>query len=136
MFTKLRILLTTILTASAVLFPVLVPATVAAQNIEGNLCAGVNLNVNDTNCDPSADTAAMNKINGILHSIINIFSLVVGVVSVIMIIIGGLKYITSSGDAGNVSSAQKTIIYALVGLVIVALAQVIVRFVLAKATQA
>lgn len=55
-----------------------------------------------------------------------------GVVSVIMIIIGGLKYITSAGDSGNVSGAKNTILYAIIGLVIVALSQIIVRFVLAK----
>jgi hypothetical protein len=51
-----------------------------------------------------------------------------------MIILGGLKYITSGGDAQKVASAKSALIYAIVGLVIVALAQAIVRFVLGKAT--
>ena len=59
--------------------------------------------------------------------------MIVGVVAVIMIIIGGLKYITSSGDSNNVSSAKNTILYAIIGLVVVVLAQVIVRFVVTKA---
>lgn len=136
MVKKFSSVLAQLMAALALLMPLALPAHVAAQDIEGSLCAGVNLNVNDTVCDPGAESAATEKINNILKTIINLFSLIVGVVSVIMIIIGGLKYITSSGDAGNVSNAQKTIIYALVGLVIVALSQVIVRFVLAKATQA
>lgn len=70
------------------------------------------------------------SVNSIITTVINIFSLVVGVVSVIMIIIGGLKYITSGGDSNNVSGAKNTILYAIVGLVIVALAQIIVKFVL------
>jgi TRAP-type C4-dicarboxylate transport system permease small subunit len=69
-----------------------------------------------------------------LKRIINIFSVIVGVIAVIMIIIGGLKYITSGGESSNVSGAKNTIIYAIVGLVIVALAQFIVRFVLSNAT--
>jgi hypothetical protein len=51
-----------------------------------------------------------------------------------MIIIGGLKYITSSGDSNNITSAKNTILYAIIGLVVVALAQFIVKFVLGKAT--
>jgi hypothetical protein len=62
--------------------------------------------------------------------IINIFSWVVGAISVIMIIVGGFKYITSGGNEKGVSSAKTTILYAIIGLVIVALAQIIVRFVL------
>ena len=49
-----------------------------------------------------------------------------------MIIIGGLRYITSNGDSGNVTNAKNTILYAIVGLVIVALAQLIVRFVVQR----
>ncbi len=77
---------------------------------------------------------ADDRVSGMINTIINIFSVVVGVVSVIMIIVGGFKYITSGGDSGNVSSAKNTILYAIVGLIIVALAQVIVQFVLNRAT--
>lgn len=110
-----------------------VPAAgvVSAQaNIDGNLCAGSNLSVTgDTNCD---DSSTGETIDGIIETIINIFSLVVGVIAVVMIIIGGLRYITSGGDSGNVTGAKNTILYAVVGLVIVALAQVIVQFVLSN----
>lgn len=117
--------------------PVLIPATVYAQSsgdqIQKGLCAGAQLNANLTEtCDPVDDTVAREKINDIIAVVINIFSLVVGVIAVIMIIIGGLKYITSGGDSGNVTSAKNTILYAIVGLVIVALAQFIVRFVLSR----
>ena len=64
--------------------------------------------------------------------VINTLSLIVGVVSVIMIIIGGLRYITSSGDSGNVTNAKNTILYAVVGLIIVLFAQVMVEFIVAR----
>jgi hypothetical protein len=93
-----------------------------------------NTTATDTaNCTDDS-SAATNKVNTILKLVINIFSLVVGVVAVIMIIIGGLRYILSGGDSGNITAAKNTILYAVVGLVIVALAQFIVRFVLAKVT--
>jgi hypothetical protein len=126
----------------AMLMPVAVPVTVAAQasspDIDSGLCAGASLSVQDSqNCDPAASTAeAEDKVDSIITTVINIFSLVVGVVSVIMIIIGGLKYITSGGDSGNVSGAKNTILYAIIGLVIVALAQIIVKFVLGRVTSA
>lgn len=84
--------------------------------------------------DPNAPTDAGTRVNEIIRLVINIFSLIVGVVAVIMIIIGGLKYITSGGDSGNITSAKNTILYAIIGLVIVALAQIIVRFVLQRVT--
>ncbi len=49
-----------------------------------------------------------------------------------MIVYGGFRYVTSGGDSSKVGDAKKTILYALIGLVIVALAQVIVKFVLSK----
>jgi len=109
------------------------PAFAQTADIDGNLCAGANLQVGDKDCSTAGDPAE--KVNTLIAQVINIFSLVVGVVSVIMIIIGGLKYITSGGDAGNVSGAKNTILYAVIGLVVVALAQVIVRFVLDRTAQ-
>ena len=53
-----------------------------------------------------------------------------------MIIIGGFRYIISSGDSGQITSAKNTILYAIVGLVIVLFAQLIVRFVIGSATKA
>ena len=109
--------------------------TTSTVNIPENLCAGANLNIN-TGCNTGGltDKEADEKVNKLIKTIINIFTFVVGVVSVIMIIIGGFKYITSGGDSGNVTGAKDTIMYAIIGLVVVALAQVIVRFVLKQVT--
>lgn len=81
----------------------------------------------------NGSTAPEEKLNQLVASVVNLFSVVVGVVSVIMIIYGGFRYIISGGDTGNVTSAKNTILYAIIGLVIVAFAQFIVKFVLAKA---
>jgi hypothetical protein len=74
------------------------------------------------------------QVGNVIKRVINILSMVVGIVAVVMIIIGGFKYVTSMGDSNSVNSAKNTILYAIVGLVIVVMAQVIVRFVLTKAT--
>ncbi len=75
------------------------------------------------------------RIDHAIQSVINLISVAVGIVAVIMIIVGGFRYITSGGNQEGVKTAKNTIIYALIGLVIVALAQLIVNFVLNKTTQ-
>ena len=70
------------------------------------------------------------SVNKIITTIVNVLSFVVGVVAVIMIMVGGFRYVTSAGDSSKASSAKSTITYAIVGIVIVASAQVIVRYVL------
>ena len=78
--------------------------------------------------DCSGNSSGSLSINKIVSMIVNVLTYVVGAVSVVMIIIGGFKFMTSAGDAQKVASARNSIIYALVGLVIVVLAQVIVHF--------
>lgn len=114
-------------------FVVFQPALVSAQ-IKSNVCGGAELSVATTSSACTGGTAAESSLTTLIKNIVRVLSVIVGIVSVIMIIIGGFKYITSGGDSGNISSAKTTIIYALVGLVIVVLAQVIVRFVLSKTT--
>jgi len=63
-------------------------------------------------------------------NIINIIIGVLGIVCVIVIIIGGVNYMTSTGDAGKVKKAKDTILYGVIGLVVCALAAVIVNFVI------
>ena len=74
-------------------------------------------------------------IHDAVHAVTNILSLVVGILSVIMIIVSGIKFVTSGGDSAKVGSAKNTLAYAIAGLVIVALAQTIVHFVLNATTQ-
>lgn len=69
-------------------------------------------------------------VNNAIASAVNILSIVVGVAAVIMVIVSGFKYVTSGGDSNSVSSAKSTLIYALVGLGVAGLAQVLVNFVL------
>ena len=116
--------------------PVAVPAMAsAATDIQGCLSSGASLSVTGgNNCSGGNNTQGTEKVNGIITTVVNIFSAIVGVVSVLMIIYGGFKYISSGGDSGKVTEAKNTIIYAVIGLVIVALAQFIVQFVLNKVT--
>ena len=68
---------------------------------------------------------------GIEYSVINIlnsFIVIAGIVAVVFIIIGGVGYMTSAGDAGKIKKAKDTILYSVIGLIVVALAFAIVNF--------
>ena len=67
-----------------------------------------------------------------IQAIINAVIGVLGLICVVIIIIGGVNYMTSSGDAGKVKKAKDTILYGIIGLVICVLAFAIVNFVLAN----
>lgn len=112
---------------------------VAQPDPQQALCTGAAELQIDTSPDAGACTAdseaTEDGVNSLITNIINIFSVIVGIIAVIMIIIGGLKYITSGGDSGNVTGAKNTILYAIIGLIIVALAQFIVRFILSTTVE-
>jgi hypothetical protein len=114
------------------------PASAAVPRIQASTCQGSELAFPIGPVPPDAcayhGDRPETKLNALIATIVNLFSVLVGVIAVIMVIVGGFRYVTSGGDSGNVSSAKNTILYAIVGLVIVALAQFIVKFVLAKAT--
>lgn len=85
--------------------------------------------------DCNASSVDQNSIKGLAAKITNIFSIIVGAASVIMIIYGGFRYIISGGESNRVGAAKNSLIYAIVGLVIVALAQLIIHFVLHQTSQ-
>ena len=110
-----------------------VPA-MAATDFKGDACAGLqSIEGNNTSSCP---TGSDSKLTSLFRTIISLLSMIVGLVAVIMVIVGGFKYITSGGDSSNTSSAKSTIIYALIGLMVAALAQVLVHFVLFQTTGA
>ena len=131
MIKKLKNLIMSLVLVSGFAAPVAAPVAIYAQSTTN--CSGIQdcLDEGVDATDPeNADENVEGRATEIIQLVINIFSIVVGVVSVIMIIIGGLKYITSGGDSGNVTGAKNTILYAVIGLVVVALAQFISRFVI------
>jgi hypothetical protein len=106
------------------------PSAPSPSSPKSAVCEGIGITDGSNSCDAKSSSKTLNNT---LKVIIGGISLVVGVIAVIMLFIGGLKYITSTGDAAKVTSAKDTILYAIIGLVVVALAQVIVRFTLKTA---
>jgi cytochrome bd-type quinol oxidase subunit 2 len=73
-----------------------------------------------------------NGVEGIFKTVVNVLGIVAGIAAVIMIIVSGFRYITSGGESSKVSAAKSALIYALIGLVIVALSQFLIHFVLTQ----
>ena len=109
----------------------LTPILVSAQTPKDAIQKGVCDASGQTPCDSGTATKSLDDT---ITNVINILSVIVGIVAVLMLIYGGFRYITSAGDTARVASAKNTILYAIIGLIIVALAQVIVRFVLKNVT--
>jgi uncharacterized membrane protein len=142
MIKKIKLIVASALATALLAAPVLMPAAVSAQSaadanttVQNGLCQGANLQVG-TDCTAVNDEKVQSTVNKTITWGINIFSIIVGIAAVIMIIVGGLRYIISGGDSGNVTSAKNTILYAIIGLVVVALAQFVVKFILSKANSA
>jgi hypothetical protein len=102
----------------------------ATNSSTGQVLSGINesqsANGGAGNCDTNGAT-------DITATAVNILSIVVGAAAIIMIMVGGFKYITSGGDANKVGNAKNTIVYALIGVAVAALAQMLVHYVLYKA---
>lgn len=115
--------LTAITTASlaALVALVLPTSTVGAQSAIQN---GINA---------SQGEGVPNQLFGdgsIFNNVVNVMLFIIGAVSVVMLIWGGIRYTTSAGNAASVTAAKSTIMYAIIGLVIAFLAFAIVNWVL------
>ena len=67
--------------------------------------------------------------NSLFKTVTNVLLFLIGAVSVIMLVIGGLRYTLSNGDSTQVTNAKNTILYSIVGIVVALLAYAIVNFV-------
>lgn len=107
----------------------LAPAVVvSADSPTSTVCDSL---TNSPDCSKAPPGGGL-SLNNILGAVIRILSILIGIAAVIMIMVSGFKYITAGGDSSKVTSAKNTLVYALIGLVIAALAQGLVQFVLVK----
>ena len=103
-------------------------APVASANFSGGVQGGANSARGDD------QTSELFGQTGIFRTITNVLLFILGAISVIMIIIGGLRYVVSGGNATAVTAAKNTILYAIVGVIVALLAYAIINFVLSSFT--
>ena len=104
---------------------ILIPlaADTAANGI--NICS--NGNENSVYCKNK--NTGETQVNGIIKTIVDVLLTAVGAISIIMIVIGGIMFALSSGDAQKAAKARNTVLYAVVGLAVSLFASAIVNFV-------
>lgn len=94
--------------------------------LDGNASSGFNEGLKKV----GGQAANRDALNSPIQSVIEILFYVAGVAAVITIVVSGIRYITSDGDAGKASQAKQVLVYAIVGLVVVVLSYAIVNFIL------
>jgi cytochrome bd-type quinol oxidase subunit 2 len=99
------------------------PSVVSAQD---------NLTISEGATNARSDDQPENLFGdgGMFQQISNVMLFIVGAISVLMLIIGGIRYVVSGGDSTAVQNAKNTILYAIVGIVVALLAAAVVNFVI------
>jgi hypothetical protein len=105
--------------------PSLQSGTAFAATLKSDACSGLDQLDSSNGCGSKGS-----DVTDVIRAVVGILSYIVGAVAIIMVIVSGFKYITSNGDSNRIASARSTLVYALVGLAVAALAQFLVHFVL------
>lgn len=108
------------------LTPLIISQPVFAQSKSyTSACQGISELGAGQNCSSGPST-----FNHLIKTAVDILSYIVGIAAVIMIIVSGLRFVMAGGDSQAVSGAKTSLIWAIVGIVVVALAQAIVYWTL------
>ena len=123
-----KILLATLLLVGVFQYSANVPVfALIGSGSKEQACKGAELdNATGANCGEKSSSDTQK----ILESVINIMSAVGAVIAVLVIIVNGIKLVLSSGDSARVNTARSGIIMAVVGLIVIALAQTLVKFII------
>lgn len=108
-----------------------------ASAAENSACAGTLTSTSAlcTDSKAASDPTATNPISGpdgVIVKVSRIVAIAAGAVAIIILLIASIQYITSNGDSNNIKKARETILYCLIGLVVIALAQTIVQYIVTK----
>ena len=125
MSNKLKSILISTLMVAVMVFGVSIIYQTGNTEIAGAINSEITSGMNATSAGTSTPTDA----NVVIKNVTNIMFFIIGAVSVIMLIYGGIRYTTSGGNVNSVTAAKNTVIYSIVGLVISILAYAIVNFV-------
>ena len=103
-------------------------SVLSTASLSGSVSAQVSKGI-DTATTSEMKGKSIDGDKGLIKTVVNVLLWAVGILSVIMIIFSGFRYITSAGDASKTKSAQSTLIYSVVGLIVAIMAYAIVNMV-------
>ncbi len=104
-------------------------SVLSTASLSGSVSAQVSKGI-DTATTSEMKGKSIDGDKGLIKTVVNVLLWAVGVLSVIMIIFSGFRYITSAGDTSKTKSAQSTLIYSVVGLIVAIMAWAIVNMVI------
>lgn len=122
----LALLVTSVITLVA-------PQQVAAAAGSQSLCEGSGGTWKTDAKAPNGGTCTSSDgrtVLGTIQQVTDVLTFITGAIAVLMIVVGGLRYTTSSGDQAAMTGAKNTIMYALIGLIVAVMAYAVVHFVL------
>jgi len=99
---------------------------------DNNLTAGKGLAGSNSLCKDQSTINPVLGADGVIAKVTNIIAIVAGIAAVIMIIISGLLFVTAGGDPQRVATARNTIIYTLIGIVVIVMAKFIIVFIVSR----
>jgi len=102
-------------------------SVLSSTNALADVSEGVGGGISSTNTGNVPE--ALDGDEGMVKKVVNVLLYAIGIIAVVMIIFGGIKYSTSAGDSNKVTSAKNTLLYAVVGLVVAIFAYAIVNWV-------
>ncbi len=124
-----------LLVVAMALLSLLVPSVLVAQSVGAvnpldQTCAQSNTISGSQICKDTG--SKLFGANSFWTKLINTMIFIVGTVAVLMIVVGGMRYVLSGGDASSTKSAKDTILYSIIGVIIAIMSYAIVNFVVVK----
>jgi hypothetical protein len=100
---------------------------------QSQACSGFS-EISGVDCSQAnGGSAAQSTVGSTVSTVVGFLSLAAGILGVFFIMLSGFRYITSGGDQNRVASAKTTLLYALAGLAVAALSQILIHTVLSTA---
>lgn len=119
------------LVAPVVLYGGSILAAVDPNSPTGQACTGIGGTLDAAGkCVVKTSSGGNGDLGTAFKQVANTLIFVVGALSVIMVIIGGLRYVLSGGDSAGIKSAKDTVLYALIGVGVAIVAYAMVNFVI------
>ena len=116
--------------SSLLIIPIMALGVSAALQINNvNVVRATDMTISGGVSSSQGDDVPQDLANDVFKNVVNILLFIIGAVSVIMLIYGGIRYTTSGGNANSVTAAKNTIMYSIIGLVVAILAFAVVQFV-------
>ena len=129
MKSKIRSILSVFLIVFSLSFATGAVSLLVAQPVLADTVKDIQDGVTGAGGNPATKKNSGAQIPVVIKTAINILLFFIGVFAVIMIVIAGIRFVTSNGDSNTVSSARNTIMYAVIGIVVAFMAFALVNFV-------